>query len=54
MPAGVENLCHQAIFVDATSAITPLDPELVQVGDFVGQRTERSGLIQGAVRRAVL
>jgi hypothetical protein len=36
---------------DATSAITPLDPELVQVGDFVGHRPGRSGLIQGAVRR---
>ena len=28
---GAENLCHQAIFMDhATSAVTPLDPELVQ------------------------
>jgi hypothetical protein len=33
---GAENLCHQVIFVeDAASAVTPLDPEMVQVGDAV-------------------
>jgi hypothetical protein len=34
----------------ATSAVTPLDPELVQAGDAVGQRAERRGLLQGSVR----
>jgi len=34
---GVENLCQQAVFMDyAASAVTPLDPELVQAGDAVG------------------
>ena len=35
---------------NATSAVTPLDPELVQAGDAVGQRAERCGLLQGSVR----
>ena len=36
---GAENLCHQAIFVNhATSAVTPLDPEMVQVGEPVWRR----------------
>jgi hypothetical protein len=31
---GVGNLCHQAIFVDdATRAVMPPDPEMIQVGD---------------------
>ena len=48
---GAENLCHQAIFMNhASGAVTPLDPEMVQVGDAVGQRAERRGLFQGAVR----
>ena len=48
---GAENLRHLAIFVhDAARAVTPLDPELIKVGDFVGQRAERSRLIQSAVR----
>ena len=34
----------------ASGAVTPLDPEMVQVGDAVGQRAERSGLLEGAVR----
>jgi len=47
---GAENLCHQAIFMNhAPGAVTPLDPEMVQVGDAVGQRTERRGLAEGAV-----
>ena len=33
----------------APGAVTPLDPEMVQVGDAVGQRTERRGLAEGAV-----
>jgi hypothetical protein len=37
-----------------TSAVTSLDPELVEVGDGVGQRAERRGLFQGAVRPVVL
>jgi hypothetical protein len=32
-----------------TSAVMPLDPELVQ-GDTDGQRSERCGLLQGSVR----
>jgi hypothetical protein len=48
--AGAENLCHQAILMNhASGAVTPLDPETVQVGDAIGQR-ERRGLLQGAVR----
>jgi hypothetical protein len=34
----------------ATSAVTPLDPDLIQVGDTIGQRAERRGLLQGPVR----
>jgi hypothetical protein len=34
----------------ATSAVTPLDPDLIQVGDAIGQRTHRRGLLQGTVR----
>ena len=34
----------------AASAVPPLDPELVQAGDDVGQRAERRGLLQGSVR----
>ena len=38
-PVGAENLCHQAIFMNHTpGAVTPLNPELIQVGDSVGQR----------------
>jgi hypothetical protein len=33
----------------ATSAVTLLDPELVQAGDAVGQRAERCGLLQADV-----
>ena len=48
---GAENLCHQAILMNhAPSAVAPLDPELVQVGDAVWQRAQRRGLVQGAVR----
>ena len=36
-PVGAENLCHQAIFMNhAPCAVTPLDPELIQVCDAVG------------------
>ena len=36
---GAENLRHQAIFVDhAPCAVAPLDPELIQIRDAVGQR----------------
>ena len=38
----------------ASGTVAPLDTELVQVGDAVGQRAERRGLFQGAVRRWVL
>ena len=35
----------------AAGAIAPLDPELIQApGDAAGQRAERRGLLQGAVR----
>jgi hypothetical protein len=48
---GAENLCHQAIFVDnVPGTVAPPDAEVVQVGDAVWQRTERRGLVQGAVR----
>jgi hypothetical protein len=34
---GAENLCHQAIFMNhAPCAVTPLNPELIQVGDAIG------------------
>ena len=36
-PVGAENLCHQAIFMNhAPCAVTPLNPELIQVGDAIG------------------
>jgi hypothetical protein len=36
---GAENLRHQAILMNhAPGAVTPLNPETVQVGDAVGQR----------------
>ena len=34
----------------APSAVAPLDPELVQVTDAIGQWAEWRGLVQGAVR----
>jgi hypothetical protein len=38
LPLGAESLCHQAKFVNhASGAITPLDPELIQFRDAVGQ-----------------
>ena len=50
-PVGAENLCHQAILViHASGTVTPLDPELIQVSDAVGQRAQRRGLVQGPVR----
>jgi hypothetical protein len=37
-PVGAENLRDQAIFVNhAPSAIAPLDPELIEIRDAVGQ-----------------
>ncbi len=37
-PVGAENLRHQVIFVNhAPGAVAPLDPELIQVRDAVGQ-----------------
>ena len=49
--SNAENLCHQVIFVeDAASAVTPLDPEMIQVSNAVGQGAERRGLVQGSVR----
>lgn len=33
---GADNLCHQVVFVDdATGAVAPSDPEVVQVGDVI-------------------
>jgi hypothetical protein len=32
----------------ASGTIAPLDPELIQVGDAIGQRAQRSGLVQGS------
>jgi hypothetical protein len=38
-PVGAENLRHQAILMNhAPGAVTPLNPEMVQVGDAAGQR----------------
>jgi hypothetical protein len=37
----------------APSAVTPLDPGLIEVGDAIGQRAQRRGLVQGVVRRWV-
>ncbi len=36
----------------ASGTVTPLDPELIQVGDAIGQRAQRRGLVQGSVRPA--
>jgi hypothetical protein len=37
MTVGAENLCHQAIFMNhAPCAVTPLDPELIQVCNAAG------------------
>lgn len=50
-PVGAENLCHQAIFVNhASGAVTPPNPEMVQVSDTVGQRAQRRSLLEGPVR----
>jgi hypothetical protein len=39
------------IFVeDAASAVTPLDAEMIQISNAGGQRAERRGLVQRAVR----
>ncbi|MGI8451530.1 MAG: hypothetical protein ACR2MP_30965 [Streptosporangiaceae bacterium] len=35
---------------DAASAVTPTDPEMIQISDAVGQGAGRRGLVQGAVR----
>jgi hypothetical protein len=34
----------------ASGAVTPDDAEAIEVGDGMGQRAERRGLVQGAVR----
>ena len=34
----------------ASGAVSPPEAEVVQVSDAIGQRTERRGLVQGAVR----
>jgi hypothetical protein len=50
-PVGAENLCHQVILVKhASGAVAPEDPEVIQVCDGIGQRSQRRGLGQGAVR----
>jgi hypothetical protein len=42
---------HQLIFVDdATRAVMPLDPEMIEVGDAIWQGPQRRGLVEGAVR----
>jgi hypothetical protein len=35
---------------DATHAVMPPDPEMIQVGDAIWQRPQWRGLVQGAVR----
>src|SRR5260370_31026134 len=53
-PVGAENICHQAVLMNhASGAVAPLDPELIQVGDAIGQRAQRRGLVQGSVRPVV-
>ncbi len=48
---GAENLCHQAILMNhASGMVAPLDPELIEVGDAIGQWAQRRGLVQGSVR----
>ena len=48
---GAENLCHQAILVDdATRAVMPPDPEMIQVGNAIWQRPQWRGLVQRAMR----
>ena len=43
---GAENLCHQAILVDdATRAVVPPDPEMIQVGDAIWQGPQWRGLV---------
>jgi hypothetical protein len=37
----------------ASGAVTPLDPELIQVGDTIGQRAQRRVLVQGCSVRPV-
>jgi hypothetical protein len=39
---------------NASGAVTPLDPEMVQVGDATGQRAQRSSLLEGAVRAVLV
>jgi hypothetical protein len=34
----------------SSGAVAPEDPEVIQVRDAIGQRAERRGLVQGAVR----
>ena len=42
--AGAEKLCQQAIFMNhATSAVAPLDPNLIEVGDAIGKRAQQRG-----------
>jgi hypothetical protein len=34
---GAGNLCHQAVFMNhAACAVTPLDPDRIEVGDVIG------------------
>jgi hypothetical protein len=46
---GAENLCHEPIFMNhAPCAVMPMNPELIQVGDAIGQRAEWRGLAEGS------
>ena len=48
---GCRKPIQQAIFVDHTSGtVAPLDPELIQVGDAIGQPAQRRGMAQDSVR----
>ena len=38
----------------ASGTVTPQDPELIQVGDAIGQRAQRCGLVQGRCGRCLL
>jgi hypothetical protein len=51
MIVSADNRRHQAIIMNhASGAVAPLDPELIEVGDAIGQRAQWRGLVQGSVR----
>ena len=48
LPVGAENLCHQVIFVeDAADAVTPPDPEMIQISNAVWAGGGKVRLVSG-------